>query len=641
MMIKKLQWYAAMLLVAGGVSTGWARPTVSGIEAAQYIPGASGVRGTIATDSANKPHVAMTTAPSSAFSFHDLVNGVWVGQFYNSYALFNSSLFGSPHMEIDANDTAWISSTFWYPNMGIGITVRPHINSNPTAYPSFNVEDIWPGPATYDVANLALDPAAVGKCYFGSHRGVWEEYTYSTSGGHIYQSGNGTVADGAGGEKASFYISKAGSVAHVDGTRTAVKYHCTEYSFNNSLRAANGYGYYKWADWNVYHGMVYDHAYPSIVADAKNPNMAYMVAEYCRAAPYGIYLNVWKGTDNYGNGDCLFPITRLLCLDPDGRTGVGGRYDTQQAAANNGGTWVAWVRDNRAIMRYIPPTLTPSSTLNDCGPEVDVCAASVVSAICVDKNGDIHMVYYNNGVFYRKIKVSGDSAGSSSMYLPGDYDGDDLVDLCVYYPDSGQWNICFNDEGAFNRVFSVNWGWSEAQPVPGDYDGDGTTDVAVYHPDSGYWYVRPSSNVSSTNYNVFWGWSEAKPVPGDYDDDGITDCAVYYPETGAWIVRKSSDKQLLTRNYGYPGAKPVLGDFNGNGYDDFAVYVDENGTWGGVDPLTGAVIQELNNQPWGWSGAKPVPADYDGDGKTDRAVFSEGSWFVWLSKDAEGATWVW
>ena len=226
-------------------------------------------------------------------------------------------------------------------------------------------------------------------------------------------------------------------------------------------------------------------------------------------------------------------------------------------------------------------------------------------------------------------------------YLPGDYDGDNLVDLCVYYPASGEWNICFNDDGDFVRVFSVNWGWSEAQPVPGDYDGDGTTDIAVYHPDSGYWYVRPSSNVAGTNYNVFWGWREARPVPGDYDDDGITDCAVYYPETGAWIVRKSSDQQLLTRNYGYSGAMPVLGDFNGNGYDDFAVYVHENGTWGGVDPLTGAVIMELNNQPWGWSSAKPVPADYDADGKTDRAVYYQGSWYVWLSGDAQAATWIW
>ena len=228
---------------------------------------------------------------------------------------------------------------------------------------------------------------------------------------------------------------------------------------------------------------------------------------------------------------------------------------------------------------------------------------------------------------------------SGKYYLPGDYNGDRLIDLCVYYPNNGNWLICYNDGWDFSTTFSVNWGWSEAQAVPGDYDGDHVTDVAVYHPESGYWMIRSSLN-SNQMMSIYWGWSEALPVPADYDGDGITDCAVYYPQNGAWLVRKSSDQTMLVRYCGFSGASPVPGDYSRSGHASFVVYLRDSGSWIGVDSLTGQSIPELQDKNWGWYGASPIPADYDGDGKTDRAVYFDGSWLVWLSRDAESATWV-
>lgn len=636
-MMKKLYWYAILLLVAGGICSVHAAPTVSQIGGAVVVSGAGGLRGTIATDSANIPHVATTEAPSSGFYFSDWNGSAFATTRYNALSIFNSSQFGGPHMEIDANDTAWISATFWWPNMGIGITVRPNIKGNPGAYPSFNSEDIWKGP--YDVANLSLDPAALGRCYFASHRGVWEEYTYNSAGGYIYQSGEGSVNDGAGGEKAYFWVGKAGSVLHADGQNCAVKHHATEYSYNNSLRAANGYGYYKWADWNAYPGMLVDHAYPSVVSDSKNPLIAYMVAEYLRFAPYGIYMNIWKGTDNLGNGDCVFPSSRLLCLDPNGQTGVGGRYEVQQYPANNGGVWVSWIRGGRAKLRYVPSNTT---SINDCGPEVDVCDAGIVMSICVDKNGDIHMLYYNGGVCYRKLDVSGDSAASSGMYLPGNYDGDGLDDICVYYPQDGTWSICYNDYGTFNRVEIIKFGYAEAQAVPGDYDGDGITDLAVFHAPSGTWTIRPSSD---TNHPVTkqLGWSETIPVPGNYlgsenkNDvpNDMTDLAVFEPGNGTWSIICSETGELVQRQLGYSGVAAVPADYNGDGYVDIALFDRANGAWWGMDARTGSILPELNGVNFGWSAVTPVPGDYDSDGSADRAVYYEGEWNIWLSRTSE------
>lgn len=624
-MMKKLYGYAILLLVAGGISVVQAAPSVTQVGGGVYVPGAGGLRGTIATDSANVPHIATTEAPGTAFYFSDWNGSAFATTRYNSMSIFNSAQFGGAHMEIDENDTAWISATFWWPNMGIGIVVRPNIKNNPWAYPSFNSEDVWSGP--YDVANLSLDPESIGKCYFASHRGVWEEYTYNPSAGYIYQSGEGSVNDGAGGEKAFFWIGKGGSVLHADGQNVGVKHHATEYSYNNSLRAASGMGWYKWADWNAYPGMVVDHAYPSVVSDNRNPLVAYLVAEYVRFAPYGIYMNIWKGTDNLGNGDCVFPSSRMMCLDPNGRTGVGGRYEVQQYPANRGGVWVSWVRGGRAKLRYVPATTT---SINDCGPELDICDAGIVMSICVDKTGDIHMLYYNNGIFYRKLKVSGDSAGGSDgMYMPGDYDGNGLDDACVYYPDTGTWYIRYNEYGTFGREEKKNWGWSDAQPVPADYDGDHITDIAVYHAETGNWYILFSGGGSRT---VNWGWADAVPVVGNYDQDNMADLAVYH--NGTWYISLSSGGGR-TVSWGWAEATPVPADYDGDGITDIAVYHGETGDW--YLSLSGGGGKTVN---WGWAEAKPVPADYDGDGKADLAVYHNGTWYVTLS-DGGGATWAW
>lgn len=608
-----------------------AAPTVTDTGASVLqIAGAGGVRGSVAVDSAATPHVVTSDAPGNNFYFCDLINGAFSTKNYDSSALFNSPQFGSPHIEIDAADTAWISSTFWYPNMGIGITVRPDVKNNPGKTPSFNSEDIWDG-NTYDVANHSLDPAALGKTYFGSHRGVWEEYTFNASSYSIYQSANGSVNDGAGGEKAYFWISKAGSVTDQKGVSAGVKHHCTEWSYNNSLRAAAGLDYLTWSDWNYYTGMLNDHAYPSVVSDNLEPQTAYLAAEYIENTPYGIYLNIWKGTDNSGNGYFVFsPQGGLLCLDVNGRTGVGGRYEVQQYPANRGGVWVSWIRDGRAKLRYVPSSAT---SLAACGAEVDVCAASVISSICVDQNGDIHMVYiYNNAVWYRRITVSGDGkAMSKRSYLAGDYDGNGYDDLCVFYPDSGSWFIWYNNNGSLGRNEVRSFGWSDVQAVPADFDADGTTDLALYYPRSGTWIVRNSK--TQAQWSMQWGWSDAQPVPADYNGNGADCVAVFYPNDGSWLISFSPSESKTVR-LGYSGVVPVPGDYNGDGRVDAAVYIPDNGAWIAVDVLSGAVIL---NQNWGWSSARPVPFDYNGDGRTDLCVFDPQSG-TWLCNFLNGVT---
>jgi hypothetical protein len=94
---------------------------------------------------------------------------------------------------------------------------------------------------------------------------------------------------------------------------------------------------------------------------------------------------------------------------------------------------------------------------------------------------------------------------SGDIYVPGDFDGDNVGDLAIFRPSSGDWWWIRSLDGT---VGVEHWGLDGDFPVPADYDGDGKTDRAVYRPGTpnGIYYI----NGSLTGFQVFiWG------VPGD------------------------------------------------------------------------------------------------------------------------------
>ena len=82
--------------------------------------------------------------------------------------------------------------------------------------------------------------------------------------------------------------------------------------------------------------------------------------------------------------------------------------------------------------------------------------------------------------------------------------------------------------------------------MPGDYNGDGVMDVAVYRPSTGQWFVR---NILAVQF----GDPTDTPVPGDYNGDGRTDLAVFRQSTGQWFVRN-----LLAVQFGDSTDKPMV-----------------------------------------------------------------------------------
>jgi len=236
--------------------------------------------------------------------------------------------------------------------------------------------------------------------------------------------------------------------------------------------------------------------------------------------------------------------------------------------------------------------------------------------------------------------------------VPGDFNGDGTSDLSVYDLKNGQWYI--NAIGSKNKgmpmgilASGMQWGFPGAVPVSGDYDGDGISDLGVYYPVNGSWYIRSMAGAS-LHFGTQWGYKGANPVTGDYNKDGLADLAVYDAQTGMWYIRLITNKvvasfkmaaQVMTvaQQWGFQGSTAVPGDYNGDGRADLAVYSRFDGRWY-ILALGGASIPKNMPGPkvlayqrnWGFAGAIPVPGDFNGDGISDLAVYNpaDGKWYI-------------
>lgn len=180
-------------------------------------------------------------------------------------------------------------------------------------------------------------------------------------------------------------------------------------------------------------------------------------------------------------------------------------------------------------------------------------------------------------------------ASFSDQFIPfsGDYNGDGLGDMALWFHQTGEWQIALSN-GTFvdftSNAWIANWGLglSNSQPVTGDFNGDGLTDIAVRDNQKGSWSV--ALNTGNFSFN---------PVSGCAD--------------GFWSYGWQTDYYTLFRS----------GDFNGDRLDDLVAFNPNDASWQYV--LNSGSCFQSPSKPiiMGDANTYPLVTDMNGDGKAD------------------------
>lgn len=147
--------------------------------------------------------------------------------------------------------------------------------------------------------------------------------------------------------------------------------------------------------------------------------------------------------------------------------------------------------------------------------------------------------------------------GADTLFT-GQFVGDSLHDVCVHLP-NGEWLMATNVNGVLTPV-SVPWLRSfgqNRQAVSGDFNGDGLMDVGYFHPDSLSFTVALNRGnrlepVAGTTANGSWiTWTTAIPKPflpltGVFNNDQRTDVGFRHPTRGQVFIATSNGSNRFT-----------------------------------------------------------------------------------------------
>jgi len=174
--------------------------------------------------------------------------------------------------------------------------------------------------------------------------------------------------------------------------------------------------------------------------------------------------------------------------------------------------------------------------------------------LCVSYTGSgwtTHCVLSNGDGTFGNMTSDTHATGSWATtweMLPGDYNADGLLDICTSFTSSSGWRThCVLSEG--NGSFAsmtTDWhsrgSWATTwKKLPGDYNGDGLIDLCVSYTGSGWTTHCVLSNGDGTFGNMTsdtlatGSWATSwKMLPGDYNGDGVSDICTSLTYSSGW-----------------------------------------------------------------------------------------------------------
>jgi len=336
-------------------------------------------------DSAQGVHVVVDKGLPDVYIYHR-IEAQWSENLFATASEHSTARIHCPRIQLDPTDRAWVSGWFGAKGMpggtmGQGLWV---IHDAATA----------PSPQYIALANqgfkngrVATDPFEPDSGVVMTRGGIWQKF--DISGNKI---GSGKMDVGPSGEKIRFLISpREGQTGVWHAAMSGYSDHSSAYQ--NSTRHAAGESLLIWAEYNTYDGMGEDVRHPELGVDLENPHAAYIVIKY----KPGVVMNIFDGEK------LLFDPAALPVVTPDSNSHGNGidRFAPQFAPVLGGGTFMCWTSaDKRIKLRYVDPA-------GNLGDIHDITGGKQC-AMSTDPEGDIHMVYVEGQLKYRKLATTWD-----------------------------------------------------------------------------------------------------------------------------------------------------------------------------------------------------------------------------------------
>lgn len=383
-----------VLLFSGIIFAQTQAPRVGLIGEEERVASVFMERPSVATDSLGQPHMVCDAGGDTRFMKFHKVNGAWSGGIFAVGARggrYNASRLYVGQIEIDSRDRAWVSCKFGVKEYGTmygqGVWLFKDVATTPTPKEQFfRFVCVYKGMGVISTDAKYPDQGIV--------IGTFGNYAIlDAAAGQTLKTGS--LNNGPGGEKVrarvASYAPRFGAVpgqVYADGIwHTAMNgYSACSSKYQNSARYKAGAGPVTWADYSTYPQQGADFSHPGMGIDLINPQLAYIGSVFNNK----LCVNIWNGSQ------MLFPSSSLKILDFN--AAYEARHGIAFAPAPTGGTFVFWSGSGRIKMTWLSPAGEAAETL-------DVSAGRSPAAT-TDRYGNLHLVYYNGGIQYRKILVA-------------------------------------------------------------------------------------------------------------------------------------------------------------------------------------------------------------------------------------------
>jgi hypothetical protein len=362
----------------------------------------------IAVDANRSPHVVACHKNGEGFQYalrmYNKKDGAWSQKLIawtqltapeSSSTGIPASRIYIPDIVIDAQNRGWVYARVASQEEEGGTLLGHSIwlfNDITTADPQVSRYKHFPRNGLYGrQANLALDAFQPGFVYMAVGSKVSAARWHKID-SNLNEVEAADVPMGSSGEKFRFEISSRQQqprVLHLVGLGDTVRPNV----YQNSVLARAGDGSVAWLPMGAFGE---DFTHPSVGIDSARPLVAYLGVQ-TSIGGNGMRINIWDGTKMLFEPENAPRFDGTAAEDPYGNGE--GRFGPQWTPALGGGAFVCWTSPARTIkLRYVKPWPIDS----DYGPITEVANGAQCS-LATDARGDLHLVYGNGDLKYRKI----------------------------------------------------------------------------------------------------------------------------------------------------------------------------------------------------------------------------------------------